>query len=369
MLAMTVMIAPIMSEQLAVAEEQKWKVQTVLSSSEFGGDELITSRDDTELVATGDAGAAIWNIREDRVVARLPHERCLNAVFSQNEAIIVTCSKNDVKLWDAPTGKPRKEYPGYRFARFAANGTVFAAAVEKEVHVVNVDTGRTVATIPSEVSPHGLAVAHDGKTVLTLGADRRLKNVDNWSLATWDAMTGREIGSGVDGFGLEQLFLWLPERSIAIIGRDNRTVTSGPLVIHDVIVYDHMGCRAIAKLSASSAWTYPPVFSRDRKTLALHDRDRDLIELRRVDDGQKISELKVRQPVCVAFSPDELSIAVGSGYGGRTSEPKLDIWQIQTGEKELSVAVPGGVGGIAFLRNSRSVAASTGRRITIWTRD
>ena len=292
MLAMTVMIAPIMTEQMAVAEEQKWKVQRVLSSDEFGRDELIASQDGTELVNTTGDGAIIWSVKHDRMIARLPHERCLNAVFSQNEAILATCSKRDVKLWDAATGEIRKEYPGYRFARFAANGKIFAAAVEKEVYVVNVDTGQTVATIPSEISPHGLAVAHDGKTILTLGA----------SLATWDAVTGREIGSGVDEFGRAQLFLWLPERSIAIIGRDNRTATSGPLVIHDVIIYDHVRRRAIAELSASSSWTYLPVISRDRKTLALHDWDRDSIELRRVDDGQKISELKVRQPVCVAFS-------------------------------------------------------------------
>jgi len=171
-------------------------IGNMLPMTPYGAGERTTSRD---AVLFRDGTAKLWNFEsKDPICPPLRHRGPIwDMSFLDDARLLITTSEDSVKVWDAVTGRLRKEMDGqvirplhhsrYESGRFAT--------VDVGGHIVTIWDAKTlepVAKVRPDVYPKlvGAGLSKDGRTLATLGADR--------SVTLRDAATGKPFATLMD---------------------------------------------------------------------------------------------------------------------------------------------------------------------------
>jgi WD40 repeat protein len=143
-----------------------------------------------------------WAAWPTRAVLRTPSDTWPLAFSPDSRTFATSGERGSITLWEADSGRQRATWNvdpsrGAVAGVFSPDGRTFAAALFNHPQplsfsLVDVDTGRTRATLPARhTGVYNLAFADDGKTLRAfIGDVPDLKEV-----VLWDASTGEELSS------------------------------------------------------------------------------------------------------------------------------------------------------------------------------
>ncbi|HJZ54728.1 MAG TPA: WD40 repeat domain-containing protein, partial [Gemmataceae bacterium] len=298
------------------------------------------SPDGKTLAAGANFGRArLWELATGRVRAILagPEQdlgasiRCV--VFSPDGKTVATGGYGmPVRLWDADTGRERYALNGavnpLRTVAFSPDGKTLATnwpvpganageIVSNEVKLWDAATGRERATFKPAGSTWIVAFSPDGRTLVSAGLYGPIR--------LWDLETGREraaLRGHSSGTVLSLAF-----------SPDGKTLASALIISQDrgeVKLWDVDTGRERANLTGPTAYVNCVAFSPDGKTLAAACW-RDPVWLWDVATGRKLATLdtQINAVVHVAFSPDGKTLAMtGQSDGGPNSVTLWDVTRI-----------------------------------------
>jgi cytochrome c len=167
------------------------------------------------------SGAERWNVR----VRPRPEQRRIDGVFFSPDGSLVVTTGHEARtleVWDAATGRSAAvlDIGRSRGVAFHPEDRMLAVAGAATIHVVDLDGGKVVRTLPNAHAGDpifAIAFSGDGQTLATISAEGSLKV---WS---WPALTLRS--STTLSSGLESM----SPVSLALNRRGTRAASNGIL--------------------------------------------------------------------------------------------------------------------------------------------
>ena len=265
-----------------------------------------------------------------------------------------SCSSDGTfKLWDITTGEATRSFTGWGHAvACAPDGRTALVAGDGGINVFDLETGHGIRSIDNEYPVRALALARNGRTVLSGSDDHTLK--------LWDIGTGEQIRAFT---GHEYSV-----RGVAI-SPDGRTALSGswdmaisPLGDKTLKLWDIATGKEIHNFSGISDWIWAVAFSPDGR-IALAGGDR-VLKLWDVATGKVIRDLQIRGVHAVAFSPD------GRRVLANDSE-KVVLLEAATGRViRTFTGHSRNISSLAFLPDGRTaLSASWDHTLKLWNTD
>jgi WD40 repeat protein len=129
-----------------------------------------------------------------------------------------------VRLWDAATGNPKKtielpemdasgQYEALHRIAFSPGGQTVATGGNRAGRLVDVSTGKVVATLPHEDVVRAVAFSRDGKLVATASGDKTAK--------IWDAATGKLIATLAGHMNMLHVVAFSPDGRTVVTGAES----------------------------------------------------------------------------------------------------------------------------------------------------
>lgn len=262
---------------------------------------LAFSPDGRMLASGGYNVAKLWDVSNGAELTALEgHWQLVESVtFSPDGKYLFTKDRSASLIrWDASTGAELGKLAASAIV-FRPDAKVIGAAIKGQgIQLRDLLTGADLRTL----AQHGnrvesVALSPDGRTLASSGHDVKL-----WNLSSGGAMRSlKEDQSFIVAFS--------PDGKTAATGSANGViklwnVSSGTLRRELSEKSRERSSTAVASIA----------FSSDNKTLAAVS---DTVELWNVSTGEKTRTIPVRsEAICVAFSPDGKTLAIGTGFEG-----------------------------------------------------
>jgi WD40 repeat protein/beta-lactamase regulating signal transducer with metallopeptidase domain len=326
---------------------------------------LAFSHDGKMLASSGTLGVRLWDVATGKELpASTGHDAAISAlVYSPDGTLLATSSSpsstmqgvfpgvpvDPIRLWDAATGREVRAFdvqaPADALA-FSPDGKRLAAAGGEHVGLWDVTTSKqllshqgqkeVLRTERGRVPFTSVAFSPDGATLAAGGKDG--------TLIFWKAATGEKIRS-LDGEPITSL-AYSPDGKLLALG----------LTDHTVRLRDASGAREIRNIAiprnnngSSSNGSMPTpsmirvVFSPDGRVLATeysggYGNRASLWEVATGKEILKWSQGHNLDPVSMSFSPDGLTLASSTMYGGA----EISLWDATSTRKITGIhASPG----------------------------
>jgi WD40 repeat protein len=270
---------------------------------------LFAPNGKTLITGHADGTLRTWDAGSGAAVRRLQaHPGSISALALSPDGRVLASSANvhtvgehAVRLWDAATGKPLVEHAGPQQGIagvvFSPDGALVAVTSwEGAVHVAEADTGKVRLRLPH----HGtLAFSPDGKTLITgSGYPRGIIRV-------WDLASGKEICQfPAHKEGLRTLALAADGRTLVTAGGDER-----------LRLWDLSAGREVHDFGGKTSYVIRLALAADGKTLASGHMD-NTVRIWDVKEGKLLRTLSAggHQPGCLAMSPDGKVLAWSDGH-------------------------------------------------------
>jgi WD40 repeat protein len=256
--------------------------------------------------------------------------------FSPDGKTLASSSfESTIILWDVVTGKQTASLRGHTKSvsrvAFSPDGkTLASGSYDKTVKLWDVVTGKQTVSLDGHTQTvKRVAFSPDGKTLISCVNDSLLTN--NGLLRLWDVATGKQIDH-VEGCSLSS-----DGRVRASVGADNT-----------IKLRDAITGKQIASLEGSTDVKEDCIaLSPDGKVLAVaticyNEVRIATILLWNVASGEQLAKIERKSSINdLAFSPDGMTIAIG------TSDHTVELWDVshvvqnQTADKDGPKGVPG----------------------------
>jgi WD40 repeat protein len=301
--------------------------------------------------------------------------------YSPDGKRLASASGEQVKVWDAQTGKELRTFEGSAASvTFSPDGKRLAIAGQggepgvmeglDGVKVRDAETGQDLLTIQGQAGPiENVIFSPDGKRLATLSSIARRDGKPMASeIKVLDAQTGQALFTLKPEEVLNQA---LPRRSFGgltfspdgkrLASNDNEMGlgTSGMLKVWDAETgKEQLSLKAHSGKDASVA------FSPDGKRLASSSRRDNTIKVWDAETGQDLLTLKGHTGgvPCVVFSPD------GKRLASASLDNTVKVWDAQTGQELITHGGhSSGVWRVAFSPDSQRLASiAWDNTVKIW---
>jgi len=309
-ITLAVSAAPVVAYKLGShkPEPPAWSALTVARLTRTAHGDCVRSvafAPDGKTFATGsyDGTAKLWDAGTGMELARLTGTgRVHRVTFTPDSRVLATADDSGtVKCWDVPAGTSRTLFAapvaGRSFVVIARDGSLIASGVNNDVKLYEAATGKELATLgghTDRVNPNS-EFSPDGSLLATCSYDHTIR--------LWDAAR-------------RQVRLVLRGHSDCVPGvafsPDGKLLASASWD-HTVRLWDVASGREHAVLSGHTDKVDSVAFAPDGKLLASGSWDRT-IKLWRLPDGRPLATLTGHNDgVCrIAFSPDGKTLVSGS---------------------------------------------------------
>jgi WD40 repeat protein len=298
--------------------------------------------------ARGYGQVRVWNVPAGDKVIDLPASAADGvAAFSPDGKILAVGEGNVVRLWDTATWKERAALSGADgrvvWLAFCPDGTTLLTGQSEpggvRVRLWDTKTWEARATLPGAIPLGGLAVAPDGRALVswTPGKTRGPRGPSDVRL--WDPATGK-LKARLNG-QLDEVL------GVTFSPDGKRLVTAvrqhpyGDYVSGEAILWDVASGEELARLKGHTAAITSAAFSPDGRTLATGGQDRT-VRLWDAATGRELFALREWPrdvtALAVGFSPDGRALLAASTAAGRPG-CQVRLWHAATAE-EVSAAAP-----------------------------
>jgi WD40 repeat protein len=329
-----------------------WKSTGVLDS--------VTFSPDGKLLAFTDGSLHIWQLGLDTLEAgmEITDQEILNipgsayVKFSPEGGRLAGVSGNQIKVWDAATGRELLTLSGHTGwimgLDFSPDGSRLAStSLDGTVKVWSLTPGNEITTVSSPVTVYGTRVVYNPN------GDEFATNGGDGTAILWNAETGKPH-SILAGHNQEVL-------NIAF-SLDGLRLATGSLD-ESTIVWDLATGRKLFTLSGHEFGVRDIAFSPDGSLLATGGFD-GTAKVWDLKTGTLVYELTGHQGLVlgVAFSPDGTRLATSSTDG------TAKIWDVKTGKILFTLSgLAGGIPDVAFSPDGKQIATgSADNTVILW---
>ena len=165
----------------------------VLDSHGWDGmDAVAVTPDSSKVVATSRSsyGVRVWDLSTGKLVPAMKSSGIHSIVITKDGSQLLTCSKEELCVWDLVTGKQEMQWPccvKYSHAlAVTPDGCHVVSCCDNNAHLWNLSTGAEVMVFHAVAELLGVAVTPDGRHVL---AGAKSGNVHVWSISTGKEVT------------------------------------------------------------------------------------------------------------------------------------------------------------------------------------
>jgi RNA polymerase sigma factor (sigma-70 family) len=305
----------------------------------------------------GEHAVRLWETATGKPLARHagPQEGIAQVVFSPDSRQVATASWDGaVHVWEAATGKLLSHWQRFGRLAFLPDGQTLVCGDWSDGRVRFLDLATRKETrqfLAQEGGIYNLALARDGKTLVTAGRDR--------SFRLWDLATGRQLHN----FGGKQKSYVLG----LALSPDDKLLAS----LHQdlmVRIWEKANGQLLSEL-AEPDLNGSIVFSPDGKLLVSTSMGvlgaEPMVRLRDVATGKVVQQLRGNGgPLdAVAVSPDGRNLI----WGGQHRKD-LYFWEVATGQLRRKFAGhQGHLTCVAFAPNGRLMASGgSDASVLIW---
>lgn len=291
--------------------------------------EQVAFSPDGKLIATpfGRDGVKLWDVTSGRVVQFLQGVTHVSGVTYSPTGKYVASNGDETKLWCLSSGKQLWSVPSKgRWIEFSPDGSTLAAISERAIEIIDVGNGQTKKQIQNDVGYfHRLVFSPDGSLAATTGS----------SISLWDTATWQLVGRSLDG----------DEAAFDPSKNELVTTNSGKVVTWNLSTGKRTYLTGQYLLGNE-------VSSR----IDVWDLNRGHSRIIPQQHGVK----------SIAISKDGKRVA--AGYWADWS---FIVWDIATGEPvskfEDDEVLRGYVHSVEFAPDGRTIAATAGSYITLWS--
>jgi len=331
----------------AVLAAQLYQPEALVLHQDSGLQEASFSRDGARvLTVASDGGAAIWDARTGRQLARMRHGRTIwRGFFSPDGERVVTASDDrTARIWDSRGKELNRLVHGDRveYAEFSPDGRlVVTASIDRTARIWDASSGRELLRLPHEAGVWSARFSPDGARVVTASADKTAR--------VFDARTGRELLKLVHGGAVSDARFSPDAKLIATASRDQ-----------SARIWDARTGGLLERLPhGNTVWTAR--FSPDAARLVTASDD-DTARIWSVASGRELARLQHAQQVdCAVFSPDGREVVTAS-------RNTLRVWDAATGHELERLQHDAAIWGVPVFSpdGSRLLSVSNDGTARIW---
>lgn len=293
----------------------------------------------------GSNNMRVWDASSGRLLSRLPPLRFVE--FSPNGDRILAANESGVQIWNVVTGQPiAPRFPHKHrvdHASFSSDGRRIVSVSDKTVYVWDATNGKLVVPpLEHEFFVSRSAFSPDGRRVATAGLEWRV----------WDAVSGKAITRPVRHPGAIRDVTFSPDGQYVLTGSEDNSwrmwnanggEPTTPPLRHDGLV----------KLSRFSPDGRRVVTIGDDRTVRVWD----------VATGQLLGPPLFHHSVLMhgSISPDGRRVATAS-YDGT-----VRVWDVASGKAVIPpLSHPNSVWYVAFAANGRSIISASDDMVATW---
>jgi WD40 repeat protein/serine/threonine protein kinase len=266
--------------------------------------------------------------------------------FSPDGKRLATLSgSGQVKVWDAQTGKelfalgqPKLFPGGIHSLAYSPDGKRLATGGVRELKVWDAKTGEELHTFRVEVKRplEILVFSPDGK--------RLASNSDNQTVTVWNAENGNELVTLQGGHtGSVSSVAYSPDGKRLASASGDRTVK----------VWDAESGKELLTFQGHTDGVFSVAYSQDGKRLASASGDRT-VKVWDAQAGRELFTLRAHRSsvMSVSFSPD------GKRLASASLDKTVKVWDAQTGQNPTTLNKGGLVSSVAISPNGTRLAAA-----------
>jgi len=341
-------------------------------------------------------GIKVWQLPSGQLLGQAECDyNSGDFAFSPAAPVLALCHKGKVRLWDPKAGKELFNFPGSRPVRFSPDGTLLAAAGEKQIVLWNIErkqpvpvplSGVPIAFLTSEEllirkgervhvwnirssqqthsSPDGWSViggadgsaARDGSLV-ALRRGHSQAGQEAGDVAIWDARLGKSVAE------IPNVGKWVYAASLPLSASSALVAFQSPSNPQGIRLFDLVGKKLRGFLAApfqSSAWIEYGRFNPGGTILAVQERSgvSTFVRLWDVETGRSLANLHDQaNPV---WSMDGRYLAVFGAGRFRDGSSWLNhmaviVYEVTPGPPTYQAASP--IKALTFSSDGRRLAA------------